>query len=86
MHCWQLELNGTEMSVDDSRIAWPSDINYKFVDAVPTNFNTEPALRGGGTLNGTLKVSQHHKVLPLAGLHRCLEQQACVVKNLQLWQ
>ena len=84
MHCWQLELNGTQMSLDESHIAWPSDINYKFGDVVPTNFNPEPALRGGGTLNGTLKVSQHHDVFPIAGLHRCLEQQACVVKNLQL--
>ena len=49
-------LDGAALSVDNSHIAWPSDINYKFANAAPTNFNTDPPLRGGGTLNGTLKV------------------------------
>ncbi|CAK0771626.1 hypothetical protein CVIRNUC_003879 [Coccomyxa viridis] len=48
-------LDGAALSVDNSHIAWPSDINYKFANAAPTNFNTDPPLRGGGTLNGTLK-------------------------------
>ena len=77
----QLELNGTEISVDDSHIAWPSDIDHQFSDVVPINFNTNPALRGGGTLNGTLKVSHHHKVFTLAGLHGCQEQQAFVIQE-----
>ena len=50
-------LNGAVLGVDDSHIAWPSDINYKFANTVPTNFNTDPPLRGGGTLNNTLKVN-----------------------------
>ena len=53
-------LNGAALSVDDSHIAWPSDINYKFANTAPTNFNTDPPLRGGGTLSGTLKVSFGH--------------------------
>jgi len=48
-------LNGVMLSVDDSHIAWPSDINHKFANEATTNFNTVPAFRGGGTLNGTLK-------------------------------
>ena len=53
-------LNGAVLSVDDSHIAWPSDIDYKFANNAPTNFNTDPPLRGGGTLNDTLKVSFKH--------------------------
>ena len=63
-------LNGATLSVDDSHIAWPSDINYKFASTAPTNFNTDPPLRGGGTLNGTLKVSSKH----LLGWRRAQKQ------------
>lgn len=53
-------LNGAVLTVDDSHIAWPSDIDYKFANNAPTNFNTDPPLRGGGTLNDTLKVISKH--------------------------
>ena len=51
----QLLLNGA--TLDDQHIAWESDIDHQFGDVAPTNFNTISSLRGGGTLNGTLKVS-----------------------------
>ncbi len=64
----QLALNGTVVSVDDSHIAWLSDINSQFGDVVATNFNTESALRGGGMLNGTLKVSKIYKAFAVDSL------------------
>ncbi|CAL5228017.1 g11079 [Coccomyxa viridis] len=50
---FQLLLNGA--TLDDQHIAWESDIDHQFGDVAPTNFNTISSLRGGGTLNGTLK-------------------------------
>ena len=51
----QLMLDGAML--DDKHIAWASDIDHQFGDVAPTNFNTVPSLRGGGSLNGTLQVS-----------------------------
>ena len=43
--------------LDDQHIAWASDIEHQFGGVAPTNFNDDPSFRGGGTLNGTLRVS-----------------------------
>eukprot|EP00475_Leptophrys_vorax_P004667 TRINITY_DN12778_c0_g1_i1.p1 TRINITY_DN12778_c0_g1~~TRINITY_DN12778_c0_g1_i1.p1 ORF type:complete len:364 (+),score=25.91 TRINITY_DN12778_c0_g1_i1:141-1232(+) len=49
------------LPIDSSNIAWPSDQNGKFAGVPPTNFNTEPALRGGASLppNQLLNQSEH---------------------------
>mmetsp|Transcript_1903 Transcript_1903/g.2107 ORF Transcript_1903/g.2107 Transcript_1903/m.2107 type:complete len:346 (+) Transcript_1903:122-1159(+) len=47
------------LEVNDKGIAWPSDVNEKFGDYQPTNFNTDPALRGGGTIDGSVKEDEH---------------------------
>lgn len=47
------------MLVDASDIAWDSDVKSKYADVPPSNFNTAPDLRGGGTINGTLQVWEH---------------------------
>ncbi len=52
----QVSLNGEEVSIDDSNIAWKTDVDDMFADVPTTNFNTVPALRGGATINGTLQV------------------------------
>eukprot|EP00897_Mesotaenium_endlicherianum_P002878 jgi/Mesen1/2618/ME000166S01733 len=43
--------SGIAMPVDERGISWKSDREKKFGSQTPKNFNTIPALRGGGTLN-----------------------------------
>jgi hypothetical protein len=47
------------VAVDETGIAWPSDVAYKFGDVTPANHNDDVATRGGGQINGTLKQDEH---------------------------
>jgi hypothetical protein len=49
-------MDGEGLTVDDSNIAWKTDVDKMFAAVLATFFNTLPQLRGGGTINGTLKV------------------------------
>ena len=42
----------TALTIDETGIAWQSDIKKKFGDQQVANFNDVPALRGGGTVTG----------------------------------
>ena len=61
--------------MDATGIAWKSDVDSKFANVPPSNFNTAPDLRGGGTINGSLQVracmwdSTFVGTLQLAGNH-----------------
>lgn len=52
-----------ELPIDSSAIAWSSDRKHLYGDVVSENFNTVPALRGGGALDDTpLNQAQHWMV------------------------
>ena len=50
--------DGAAVTINGSNIAWDSDRNTKFGNVLPQNFNTDPDLRGGGTLPPNQPVSQ----------------------------
>lgn len=45
--------------INEKNIAWKSDIKGKYSDKVAENFNTEPAKRGGSTIEGPLAEDEH---------------------------
>lgn len=56
MHADQVSLNGAAVALDDSNIAWKTDINKRFPSANASYFNTVPELRGGNSISGSIKV------------------------------
>ena len=42
----------TALTIDETGIAWQSDVKKKFGDQQVANFNDVPAVRGGGTVTG----------------------------------
>ena len=56
MHADQVSLNGAAVALDDSNIAWKTDINKRFPSANASHFNTVPELRGGNSISGSIKV------------------------------
>jgi len=49
---YSFSLDNKELSVSEKGIAWKSDVDHKFAAYAPTNFNTDPATRGGGVIGG----------------------------------
>jgi len=47
------------MEIDQERIAWRSDRNYLFGDVPAVNYNQNATLRGGGTTDKNLSMSEH---------------------------
>lgn len=43
-------------------IAWKSDLDHKFGNYMPENFNTIEALRGGGEIQGSVRDDEHFAV------------------------
>lgn len=50
------------LPVNERGIAWPSDLKHKFADKPPRHHNDDPATRGGGAVNGTLREDEHFVV------------------------
>lgn len=51
-----------ELDVRQKGIAWRSDLDHKFAAYEPQNFNTIPALRGGGSIDGLVREDEHFVV------------------------
>mmetsp|Transcript_28523 Transcript_28523/g.93204 ORF Transcript_28523/g.93204 Transcript_28523/m.93204 type:complete len:337 (-) Transcript_28523:65-1075(-) len=51
--------DGEALVVNENDIAWDSDVEYKFANYVPENFNDDPDLRGGGTIAGNVQLDEH---------------------------
>ena len=49
-------MDGAAVAINDSHIAWKTDINKRFPSAPASHFNTVPALRGGNAISGPIKV------------------------------
>jgi hypothetical protein len=49
-------VSGAPLAVSEKDIAWPSDVEHKFANYTPSNFNNDPATRGGG-VGGLLRTS-----------------------------
>jgi hypothetical protein len=52
-------VDGAPVAVNEKGIAWTSDVEHKFGAYSPVNFNTDPATRGGGVIEGTVKEDEH---------------------------
>ena len=50
------------LPVNERGIAWPSDLEHKFADKPPRFHNDDPATRGGGAVDGTLRTDEHFVV------------------------
>ncbi|KAK9906827.1 hypothetical protein WJX75_008713 [Coccomyxa subellipsoidea] len=59
---FQVSLNGAAVALDDSNIAWKTDINKRFPSANASHFNTVPELRGGNSISGSIKGDEHFMV------------------------
>lgn len=58
----QLTRNSKPLPIEETGIAWKADKEKKFASVMSTNFNTDPALRGGGTITGPLDEDEHYIV------------------------
>mmetsp|Transcript_519 Transcript_519/g.887 ORF Transcript_519/g.887 Transcript_519/m.887 type:complete len:365 (-) Transcript_519:72-1166(-) len=56
------EANETLVPIVSRGIAWDSDRERKFGDHVAENFNTDPALRGGATIDGPIQADERFLV------------------------
>jgi len=61
----------TALTIDETGIAWQSDVKKKFGDQQVANFNDVPAVRGGGTVTG----DGHHSTICALECTRKLSQQ-----------
>ncbi|KAK9865052.1 hypothetical protein WJX84_006265 [Apatococcus fuscideae] len=50
------------LAIDDSNIAWATDVGKKIGHYIPSYLNTDPAVRGGGSVQGYLNEDQHFAV------------------------
>lgn len=55
-------VDGSPVAVNEKGIAWKSDLEYKFGSYNASNFNTDPATRGGGTITGPVDENEHFVV------------------------
>jgi len=56
---YALELDGSELFVNETDMAWESDVDFKFAKYVPENFNDNADMRGGGTIDGQVQLDEH---------------------------
>ena len=56
------ETSSSPLPVNERGIAWPSDLKHKFADKAPRFHNDDPATRGGGVVDGTLRGDEHFVV------------------------
>lgn len=54
---------GSNITVDETNISWKSDRDVKFGTQLPENFNTVPALQGGGTLDPATPLNQDEHLI-----------------------
>eukprot|EP01026_Neomeris_dumetosa_P082006 TRINITY_DN9313_c0_g1_i7.p1 TRINITY_DN9313_c0_g1~~TRINITY_DN9313_c0_g1_i7.p1 ORF type:complete len:341 (-),score=34.48 TRINITY_DN9313_c0_g1_i7:166-1188(-) len=52
---YQFLVDGVELQVDASNIAWDTDVKHLYADEPAENFNLPNELRGGATVNTTMK-------------------------------
>ena len=60
--------------VQDSNIAWTSDRTQLYGNYTPSFFNQIPSLRGGATINGTVRDDQHFLVWMRPGAARTVRK------------
>jgi len=54
-----VQIDGVEQIVNETGIAWDSDVDYKFAKFTTENFNDDPDTRGGGEIVGKVKKDEH---------------------------
>lgn len=52
-------LDGVEVQMEETGIAWKTDIDYKFANYTPVNFNLEGSNIGGGRIKGNVSEDEH---------------------------
>ena len=60
--------------MQDSNIAWTSDRTQLYGNYIPSFFNQIPSLRGGATINGTVRDDQHFLVWMRPGAARTVRK------------
>eukprot|EP00245_Coleochaete_scutata_P003746 TRINITY_DN15601_c0_g1_i1.p1 TRINITY_DN15601_c0_g1~~TRINITY_DN15601_c0_g1_i1.p1 ORF type:complete len:358 (+),score=62.04 TRINITY_DN15601_c0_g1_i1:109-1182(+) len=55
--------SASNISVDETGIAWDSDRKEKFGDHLPSNFNTDEGTRGGGTLDASKPLNENEHLI-----------------------
>ena len=55
-------MGNASVPVNESGIAWGPDMAHRYGNVAPQNFNSDPALRGGGTLAAPLNQDEHFAV------------------------
>ena len=56
---YAFSVGGAPVAVSEKGIAWPSDVEHKFGAYQASNFNDDPATRGGGTIAGDVRDDEH---------------------------
>eukprot|EP00210_Caulerpa_lentillifera_P005761 g5508.t1 len=52
-------LDGIDVYLDENDIAWKTDVEYKFGNYSPVNFNPEGSYKGGGRIEGNVVDDEH---------------------------
>ena len=71
----------TALAIDETGIAWQSDIKKKFGDQQVANFNVVPAVRGGGTVTG----DDNHSTICTRSAHASFRSSAAMAAVLLLY-
>jgi len=56
---YAFEVDGVDVPVNSTDIAWKSDAKFKFAKYEPKNMNTAASTRGGGTIDGSVGTDEH---------------------------
>lgn len=59
---YSLSLGGAPLRIDESEIAWNADKEHLYGNVTASNYNSDPALRGGNTSTLPLNENQHWMV------------------------
>ena len=59
---YAVAVDGESIAVNETDIAWRSDLKYKFTDATTNAHNDDVATRGGGAVAGSPSVDEHFVV------------------------